>query len=161
MELFDLDPRQLPIARLYRVPYEGCMTIYDQVLGFTARDTRSFYSVDDDIFVDFGGAVEDHLCWRPTRLSIFISLFANKRHAEYWALKWSARHNGKLCEVFEIDAAKLGYYVFDAEELRQGLSLHVPSGAEASILDEYLVAYEIPRRAIVGRRSSEDIQRGE
>jgi hypothetical protein len=160
MDFFELDPRKLPTATLYRVQYDGCMTIYPHFSGLIARDTETFYTEQDDIFVDFGGAVEDHLCWRPARRSIFISLFANKRHAENWALHWSAQHYGRLCEVFEINASELGSYVFHADEIRKCLGLHVPSTAEASILDEYLVAYRVPQRAIAGRQTTEDIQRG-
>jgi hypothetical protein len=58
------------------------MTIYNLLSGLTARDIETFYTEGDDIFADFGSAVEDHLCWRTDRRSIFISLFANKRHAE-------------------------------------------------------------------------------
>ena len=161
MDFFELDPRELPTATLYRVQYDGCMTIYRPFSGLTARDTETFYTEQDDIFVDFGGAVEDHLCWRPAHLSIFISLIANKRHAENWALDWSASHDGRPCEVFEINASELaGLYVFHADEIRKCLSLHVPSRAEASILEEYLVAYRVPQRVIVGHQNTEDIQRG-
>ena len=88
------------------------MTIYHPFSGLTAKDTETFYDEYYDIFVDLVVAIEDHLCWRKIP-SLFISLFANKNHAENWALKWSARHDGKLCEVFEINASKLvGLCVF-------------------------------------------------
>lgn len=160
MNFFDLDPRNLPTATLYRVQYDGCMTIYYHVSGLIAEDTETFYDEYYDIFVDFGGAIQDHLCWIKVP-SLFISPFADKRHAENWALKWSAGHDGKPCKVFEINASKLvGLYVFHADELRKHLRLQVPSKAEVSILEEYLVAWNIPRPAIVGCRSTEDIQRG-
>jgi len=156
MDFFDLDPRELPTATLYRVQYDGCMTIHDHFSGLTARGTKTIYTERD-----FRGAVEDHLCWERVHLSIFISLFANKRHAENWALDWNANHHGRPCEVFKINASELaGLYVFHADEIRKYLNLHVPSKAKASILDEYLIAYSVPQRAIVGRQSTKDIQRG-
>ena len=159
MNFFDLDPRILPTATLYRVQYDGCMTIYNPGSGLTAKDTETFYD-ENDMFVDFGGAVEDHLRWRPVP-SLFISTFADKRLAENWALKRSERHDGKICGIFEINASKLvGSCIFHADELRKHLGLQVPSEAEASILEEYLVAWNIPQRAIVGCQSTEDIQRG-
>ena len=165
MDFFDLDPRKLPTARLYRVQYDGCMTIHRHFSGLTARDTEIFYTERDDMFVDFDGVVEDHLCWEWAHLSIFISLFANKRHAENRALDWSAR---------QIKASELvGLYVFHADEIRKCLNLHVPSvawntiydqlricracshfadsldptpsKAEASILNEYLIVYNVPK----------------
>ncbi len=143
---------------LYRIQYDGCMTIYC-CSGFAARDTETIYTEPDDIF---GAAVKDHLCWKPFHPSIFISLFATKGHAEDWALQWSAGHDGRSCDVFWIEASKLaGSYVFHADKIRKDLELHVPLEAEASILDEYLIAYSVPERAIVGRQSVEDIQRGE
>jgi len=163
MNFFDLDPRKLPTTTLYRVQYDGCMTIYNPPSGLSARDNQTVYDRErDDMFTDFGGAVEDHLCWRKNRRSPFISLFANKRHAENWALDWSERHQGRLCDVFEINAPELvGSYVFHAYELWESLCLQVPAKAEASIPNEYLVTHGIPRRAIVGRRNTEDIRRGE
>lgn len=160
MNFFDLDPRTLPTVTLYRVQYDCSMTMYHPVSGLTAKDTKTFYDEYDDIFVDFGGAVEDHLCWKKIP-SLFISLFADKRHAENWALKWSESRSGNICEVLEINASKLvGSLVFHADELRKCLGLYVPLRAEGSILGEYLVAWNIPRRAIVGYRSTKDIQKG-
>ncbi len=160
MNFFDLDPRQLPSATLYRVQYDGCETIYHPISGLTAQDTETFYDDYDDIFVDFGRAVKDHLCWRRVT-SLFISLFADKQHAENWALHWSAHHGGRSCQVFEISASKMvGSYVFHADEIRKTLGLRVPPMAEASIPDEYLVAWNIPQRAIVGCQTTEHIQRG-
>lgn len=154
----DLDPRNLPTATLYRVQYDGCMTTYEPGFGLTAKDTETCYDECDDI--DFVGAIEDHLSWRPVP-SPFISTFADKRLAENWALKWSARHDGDTFEIFEISASELvGSYIFHADKLWKRLYLQVPSRAEASILKEYLVAWNIPQRAIVGSRSMEDIQRG-
>jgi hypothetical protein len=160
MNFFDLDPRQLPSAALYRVQYDGCETIYHPISGLTAQDTETFYDDYDDIFVDFGRAVKDHLCWRRVT-SLFISLFADEQHAENWALHWSAHHGGRSCQVFEISASKMvGSYVFHADEIRKTLGLRVPPMAEASIPDEYLVAWNIPQRAIVGCQTTEHIQRG-
>ncbi|MCJ1385853.1 hypothetical protein MMC17_008977, partial [Xylographa soralifera] len=133
MDFFDLDLKKLLTATLYRVQYDSCMTIHHPSSGLTAKNTETFYDECYDTFVDFGSAVEDHLHWRKVP-SLFISLFANKRHAENWALKWSARHYGKSCEVFEINASEL-VYVFHADELRKHLGLQVPLTAEASILD--------------------------
>ena len=161
MEFFSLDPKNLSIHSLYRIQYDGCMTTYSPCFGLAARDTETVYTDSDDIFIDFGGAVEDHLCWQKRRYSLFISLFANKRHAENWALDWSARHDGRLCYILEIKATELvGGHVFNADELRRTLLLCVPERAEASIADEYLVTHRIPPRAIVSRRNTEDIKRG-
>jgi hypothetical protein len=161
MEFFNLDPTNLSTDCLYRIQYNDCKTTYSPLYGLSARDTETFYTDRDDIFNDFGGAVEDHLCWRKERDSLFISLFADKRHAENWALDWSARHDDRLCQIFEIKASELvGGYVFHADELRRTLHLHVPEGAEASIRDEYLVTYRIPPQAIVSCRNSEDIKQG-
>ncbi len=158
MNYFDLDPRTLPTATLYRVQYDGCMTTYNPGSGLTAKETETFYDEYYDIFVNFGGAVQDHLCWRPVP-SLFISTFADKRLAENWALKWSTCHDGKMCEIYEINASKLvGSCIFHADKLRKHLDLRVPSKAEASILVEYLVAWNIPQRAIVGCQSTEDIK---
>ena len=161
MNFFNLDPRQLPTSTLYRIQYDGCMTIFNPHSGFASRDTKTFYTQRDGIFVDFGGAVESHLSWDKDRPSFFISLFADKRHAENWALSWSARHDDKMCEIFKINASSLvGLSVFHAEELWRCLCLHVPEAAEASIADEYLVARRIPYSAVLGRWTTEDVKRG-
>lgn len=158
MEFFGLDPPNLPTTTLYRVQYDGCMTNYEPGSGLTAKNTETFSDECDDI--DFIGAIEDHLSWRLVP-SLFISTFADKRLAGNRALQWSARHVGKTCEIYEINASKLvGLYIFYADELRKNLCLHVPAKAEASIREEYLVAWNIPQRAIVGCQSTEDIQRG-
>jgi hypothetical protein len=158
MNFFDIDPTTLT---LYRVQYDSCMTIFDRLSSFAARDTETFYDERYDMFVDFGGAVEDHLSWNKNRPSLFISLFANKRHAENWALRWSERHNGIVCEIFEINGFSLaGLFVYHAEELLRFLPLHIPEAAEASIADEYLLAHHIPIQAVERSWTSEDVKRG-
>lgn len=157
MDSFRLDHRVLP-PMLYRIQYDGCMTIHC-CSGFAAKDTETSYTEPDDTF---GAAVEDHLCWRRSRPSIFISLFATKKHAENWALQWNASHDGRSCDVFWIEPSKLaGSYVFHADKIRKYLELQVPLEVEASILDEYLVVYSVPEQAIVRGQSVEGIQRGE
>jgi len=162
MDFFSLDPRELPTTTLWRVQYPDSQTAFDSSASLTARDTKTIYTDFDDIFVDFGGAVEDHLWWPERRPSIFISLFANRWHAENWALRWSDDHGGRECTVYAISACALeGSYVYQAEELRRAMCLQVPAEAEASILNEYLVAHRIPAEAILGCRTTEDIRRGE
>jgi len=102
--------------------------------------------------------VEDHVLWR-SRPSIFISLFANKRHAENWALSWSARHNGDVCKIFEINAFSLTECVYQAEEIQRSCCSHIPEAAKASIADEYLVAYHIPIQAVERSWTTEDVKR--
>lgn len=158
MEFFGIDP---PSDTLYRIQYEGCATTYSPHSGLTAKDTSTFYTDCDDIYIDFGGAVEDHLCWRKHYDSPFISVFGNKQHAENWALDWSKRHHDKICQVFEIKASKLvRSYIFSAHEIRENLPLQVSEKAEASIKDEYLICYRIPAQAIAGYRDTEDIKQG-
>lgn len=55
----------------------------------------------------------------------------------------------------------MGSYVIHAYELWESLCLQVPAKAEASIPNKYLVTLGITRRAIVERRNTEDIRRGE
>ncbi|XTI82733.1 hypothetical protein V2W45_1224747, partial [Cenococcum geophilum] len=76
--------------------YNDCKTTYSPLYGLSVRDIETFYTDRDDIFNDFGSVVEDHLCWKKEHNSLFISLFADKRHIENWALDWSARHNNRL-----------------------------------------------------------------
>jgi hypothetical protein len=159
MNFFDIDPTQLPTQRLYRIQYDGCMTTFDLHSGFAAGDTETFYNESYDMFVDFGGAVEDHLSWNRNRPSLFISLFANKRHAENWALSWSDRHNGDVCEISEINASLTGY-LYHAEEILRYCGLHIPEAAKASIADEYLVAHHIPIQAAERSWTTEDVKRG-
>jgi hypothetical protein len=159
MDIFGIDPTQLSTQKLYRIQYDGCMTTFDRCSGFAARDTETFYNEDCDIYGDFGGAVKDHLSWHRSRPSIFISLFANKRHAENWALSWSARHNGDVCKIFEINALSLTECVYQAEEIRRSCCSHIPEAAKASIADEYLVAYHIPIQAVERSWTTEDVKR--
>jgi hypothetical protein len=40
MNFFDLDPRQLPTSTVYRIQYDGCMTIPDPLSGFAEERGR-------------------------------------------------------------------------------------------------------------------------
>lgn len=129
----------------------------NQVFGFAAQDLETVYFDHDEIHTGLSEAVEKHLSWTSIYRSPFISTFADKRHAENWALDWSRRHSDLVCDVFEIDPAKLSY-IFHAEELSKNLLLHVPQKAYQNLSDEYLILNHIPEKAIVGHQSTKVIK---
>lgn len=155
MDVYDLDTQQLP--RLYRVQYDESQTTYEIGTGLKAQDTDTFYDAWYDMFVDFGGAVEQHLNWDHNYTSIFISLFSEKRHAENWLLDRHSKRDCGNCTLLEIDATQLGH-VYEAQELVESLSLIVPEKAKASISKEYLVAHHITPRAIIRRITLDEIK---
>ena len=60
MDFFSLDLKTANSDSL-AAQYPDSQTAFDSSASLTARDTKTIYTDLDDIFVDFGGAVEGHL----------------------------------------------------------------------------------------------------
>lgn len=159
MDIFDLSWREIPSV-LYRVQYSESATIYDVHEGLEARDMDTLYEEEDSL-PDFCDAVEQHLSWDQHYMSIFISLFVNRTHAENWMLERHSRFRSRNCMLLEINTAELrDYYVFRAEELVDTLSLSISERARDRIAGDYLVVHHIPPVAIIGRHTIHDIEMG-
>lgn len=158
MDKYDLPSKEIPPV-LYRVQYSESATTYDADGGLQALDINTLYNVDS--LHGFRDALEQHLKWDKRYISIFISLFSTRRHAENWMLERHSRFRSKNCSLLKINMAELrDCYVFRAEELIDALSLSVPEAAKESIAKEYLVVHYIPPIAITGRHTIHDIERG-
>lgn len=153
MDRYKLHPDQLSPKRLYRVQYGGCMTSYDDHTGLQAQGDEWH-----EMPINFGDAVERHLNW-DEEISILISLFSDENHAENWLLDRHSRFGSENCKLLEIDPTKLEH-VYRAQELVDKLYLRIRREANASVRKEYLVAYEIPRCAIISCSTVEEIQAG-
>ena len=157
MDRFDLAEHEIPPI-LYRVQYGESMTTYDSDRGLEARDIDTLYNEEEDL--EFSDAVEGHLNW-DRQVSMFISLFSDRRRAENWMLERHSRFRSRNCILLEIDMAVLrNSYVFCAEEIVDVFSLSINNGAQAGIDQEYLVVHYIPPCAIIRREFVDEIERG-
>ncbi|CAG8277099.1 unnamed protein product [Penicillium salamii] len=158
MDLFDLAAYEIP-ATLYRVQYAESVTKYDFDGGLEAQDDETIFDEETGLD-DFIDAVERHLSWEYEN-TIFISLFADKTHAENWMLERHLRFRSTDCTLLEIDMTELlGFYVFRAQEIVDMFSLSVPNGAYSTVADEYLVVHYIPPSSILSSQTVYDIEFG-
>ena len=126
MHQFRFDVTSLP-AKLYRVQYLDCRTIYRFATGLHARDTSTFYSENEKN--DFRQSIVNQFTWSWRQPTPYITVFSDQKHAENWALSYS-RRKGDICEVIRIDSRELqDVYVFKLSDLQARLDLEVPEGA--------------------------------
>lgn len=160
MDLFNLNSYKVPHI-LYRVDYEESATTYNPCHGLEAQDILTTYGSDYSSVFEFGDAVERHLSWDRSFRSMFISLFADKTHAENWMLYRKNILKSKDCSILEIDMTVLrNSYIFRAKNIVRTLSLSVPEKALPSVAKEYLIAHHIPPVAIVRRQTIREIEMG-
>lgn len=156
MDRFDLAEDEIPLI-FYRVQYRESMTTYDSDGGLEARDIDTLYNEEEDL--EFSDAVEGHLNW-DRHMSMFFSLFSDRRHAENWMLERHSRFCSRNCTLLEIDMAALrDSYVLRAEEIVDVFSLSIKNGAQASITQEYLVVHYIPPFAIIRSQIVHEIEK--
>lgn len=112
--------------------------------------------------MDFGDVVEDHLWWPEVRPSISISLL------QIDGTKRIGLCDGATVTVVEsVLSLRLAHVdlrdrmFIEQKSSGDFLALQVPTEAEASISNSYLVAHQISAEAILGCRATEDIKQGE
>jgi hypothetical protein len=155
MDMFDLPADEIPRI-LYRVQYRDSRTAYWADGGLEAEDIDTRYNEED--LVGFSDAVQRHLNWDRQYMTMFISLFSDRRHAENWMLKRHSRFHDRDCTLLEIDMNSLrDHYVFRAEEIVDALSLSIRTAAQASVAKEYLVVHCIPPIAVLRSQTVHDI----
>ena len=143
MDAASVKPGYVP-RKLYRVDYENTWSEYIPQRGFEAAAFTPYahLSAWPNLFIR---SVEAHLDWKSGVRSPYISLFSQNRHAENWAAKWTDRHPGKSCCVFEIDGMKL-----DRLSLFHPYSMRSYLGADSWIgPHEYLYLHFVPEDAIM------------
>jgi len=149
-------PSALP-RLLYYVSHSGSQATFAPEQGIRARDTQSYFPYPN-MESAFVKSLQEHFNWGSSTPSPYISVMANKVHAENWALDCEARTNTETY-VHEISKRKLmTSYVFKAVSLAEALHFQLPRRARNK--SEYLVLHRIPRKAIVRSRSSIEIRRG-
>ncbi|KAF7198654.1 hypothetical protein HII31_00393 [Pseudocercospora fuligena] len=96
--------------------------------------------------------VMDHINGSHTG-SPFISIFTDEQHAEQWALNWSERNGGEICNFITLDVSKITR-LFSVKELVAllGLKTDIQASESDSWEDEYLVVHQIPSEAIIKKR---------
>lgn len=82
--------------------------------------------------------------------SPFISIFTDEQRAEEWALNWSERNEGEICNFLALDVSKITR-LFSVKELIALLGVKSDLPAD-SWDDEYLVVHQIPSEAIIKKR---------
>ncbi|WEW61790.1 hypothetical protein PRK78_007286 [Emydomyces testavorans] len=141
--------------RLYYVRHARSQAYDDFSGGFRARDYGRFYPYSDTQ-AEFSKSVENHLDWSSREPSPYLSVMSDRNHADNFALVMQSR-TGYVAEVYEINARRLNTsYIFNVPYLMEELRLSVrPDAMNAS---EYLVLHRIPGQAVVGCRTTKDIE---
>lgn len=136
-------PTSIP-STFYRVGYAGSQTSFSPTVGFRARNIRTIIANTQQLHF-YASA---HFNWASNIISPFISVFADRTHAECWARGFSERNGGKECYVVAISTAALGRGpIFRTADL---IDAGVQSPMEASQhWSEYLVLYRIPVAALI------------
>ncbi|OCK88641.1 uncharacterized protein K441DRAFT_700360 [Cenococcum geophilum 1.58] len=136
-------PTSIP-STFYRVGYAGSQTSFSPTVGFRARNIPTIIANTQQLHF-YASA---HFNWASNIISPFISVFADRMHAECWARGFSERNGGKECYVVAVSTAALGRGpIFLAADL---IDAGVQSPMEASQhWSEYLVLYCIPVAALI------------
>jgi hypothetical protein len=129
---------------VYRVDYSGSQTTFSPTAGFLARNQSTIINTPQQI----QRFAIPHLLWQSNISSPFISVFADKEHAERWARDLAERNNSNsLYYVVAIDTEKLARGpIFRAADILAG---RVLSEMEEGLhFSEYLVLHRIPGQAL-------------
>ena len=157
MDQLRFDLTWLP-AELYRVQYPKCQTTYCSATGLRARDTSTFYSENEKDA--FRQSIVNQFTWSWRQPTPYITVFSDKKHAQNWALSYS-RRVGDSCEVIRIDSRELRHvYVFKLSDLQARLDCEVPVGASQHVEGACVCLHRIPKRAILGSKTTEEIKDG-
>ena len=146
------------LAELYRVQYPDCRTTNCPATGLHARDTSTFYSENEKDA--FRQSIVNQFTWGWRQPTPYIAVFSDKKHAEDWALSYS-RRVGDLCEVIRIDSRELrDVYIFKLSDLQTRLNFDVPERASQHVEGAFLCLHRIPKGAILGSKTTEEITEG-
>ncbi|KAF2200522.1 hypothetical protein GQ43DRAFT_70119 [Delitschia confertaspora ATCC 74209] len=138
------EPTPTAVPRtVYRVDYMSSQTTFNKTDGFRARNQTTIINTPSTL----QKYAMPHLAWQTNFSSPFISVFADKQHAERWARTF-AEKNGDKCYVVSVDTTKLARGpIFRAADLLADVEL---SPAEESMhFSEYLVLHRIPGMALI------------